>query len=338
MKNLNTILPRKKFSESHLHDSVLRHITPAPPTLSQHWTVEEAINELRRRQLAEGVFYFYVTDAQGALAGVVPTRRLLTSPPDALLSSLMLTEIISVPSTATVIEACELFAEHRLLAFPVVDSGNRILGIIDVNVFTDEAITSVEIRDAERAFQLIGVHLSLGRRVSAMRSFLDRVPWLLCNITGGLICAVVASFYEPLLNAVVVLALFIPLVLALAESVSMQSMTLTLSNMAHGRVRWRRLMRNLRHEFFSAILLGSCCGVSVGVLAWAWKSSAAVGAAIGLSIALSIVSACLLGVLIPTMVRSLRKDPRIAAGPMVLALADVATLLFYFQIAGWLLQ
>lgn len=90
-------------------------------------------------------------------------------------------------------------------------------------------------------------------------------------------------------------------------------------------------------EFVTSVLVGAACGAAVGLVAWAWKGRADVGLAIAVSICLAIVTACLLGVLLPTLIRAMRGNPRIAAGPLVLALADIATLLFYFSLSGLIL-
>lgn len=300
-------------------------------------TVSAALEHLRTVQLAEKIIYFYVVDGEGCLKGVVPTRRLLMSASDALIGGIMVANVISIPDTMTVLEACEFFVMHRLLAFPVVDSGNRLIGVVDVSLFTEEMFDVSEKQSAQDVFQLIGVRLAMGRRMSPAGAFRVRFPWLLCNIVGGIACAFLAGFYERFLDTAIVLALFIPVVLALAESVSVQSMTLTLQSLHGGRRGWRKTLESMGSEFVTALLLGCASGALVGGVGWLWKREAAVAGAIGLSICLSMITACLLGMLLPTAVRAMRGDPKIAAGPIVLAIADVATLLFYFNLAAWLL-
>ncbi len=122
--------------------------------------------------------------------------------------------------------AAEYFVNRRFLAFPVVEPGGRLVGVVDVSLFTDDVLTLAR-QSFDGIFQLIGVHATEG--LTAWSSFRDRFPWLLCNVGGGLLCAVLASHYESLLDHLVVLALFIPVVLTLAEAVSIQSLTLTLA-------------------------------------------------------------------------------------------------------------
>ncbi len=320
-----------------LDTTVATHLRRDYVALRADQTVADALVRLRTQDLGERVVYFYVVDAEDRLVGVLPTRRLLMGAPDARIDALMQRKVISLPHTANLLLACEFFVMYRLLALPVVDEVGRLLGIVDVSVFTDEIFDLSERQSADDVFQLIGVRLAQSRTLTPWASFRRRFPWLLCNVAGGIACALIAGQYEAFLDSVIVLALFIPVVLALAESVSMQSMTLTLQAMHQHHVDWRFLLRAIGREVLAAFLLAAATGLVVGTVAFLWKSSARVAAAIGGTILLSVMTACLLGVILPAGVRALRGDPKIAAGPIVLAIADVATLLLYFNLAGFLL-
>ena len=245
--------------------------------------------------------------------------------------------VVTITSEATVLEACEFFIQHRFLALPVVDSERRPLGVVDVGLFTDGVFDAAEERSREDAFQLIGIHVRRNQRVAPWTGLRDRFPWLLANIAGGTVCALLTSHFENLLNAVIAVALFVPIVLTLSESVSIQSMSILLEGL-HGRpMGWRFVAGALLRELVVASLLGAITGVLVGLVAWLWQGSAGVGIALGVSISLAMVAAGLLGLSVPLVVRALRADLRIAAGPIVLATTDVAALLFYFIISAHVL-
>ena len=317
------------LGSEHLNDLVFQYIRrDFVPVRADH-TVGEALRALRSQELGEKIVYFYVVDQDGRLTGILPTRRLLMSAPETLVGTIMVANVVSLPAWATVRDASDLFLKHRFLALPVVDAENHLHGIVDVSLFTDQLS---ETRFAEDAFQLIGIHLVAG--LGPLAGFQDRFPWLTANIAGGLLAAFVTSRYQSLLDAVVVLALFVPVVLALAESVSIQSVTLTLQSLhgANGGLLPRG--RSISKEIATALLLGAACGGVVGGVAAVWQSNWLLGAMICAAIALSMVTASVLGILLPATLQWLRKDPTIAAGPIVLALADLATLLFYFNIAG----
>src|SRR5437879_2089430 len=106
--------------EAHLEESILKHTRKDFPLLHQGQTVAEALDTIRREGIGEKIIYFYVVDGEERLVGVLPTRRLLTSPSDKRVDEIMVTRIVAIPSTATLLEACELFALHKFFAFPVV--------------------------------------------------------------------------------------------------------------------------------------------------------------------------------------------------------------------------
>ena len=150
---------------------------------------------------------------------------------DQSIADIMIESVVAIPDGATVLEACEFFTLHRLLAFPVVDGARRLSGVVDVDLYTEELAETGEHTPVERddVFQLIGVRLTPSQQARPLRAFRGRFPWLLCNIAGGTLAAILADIYHVQLNwQNAVLAIFIPVVLALAESVAIQSVTLTL--------------------------------------------------------------------------------------------------------------
>lgn len=319
--------PVAPFSAAQLHEPILPLAKRPLLVLQPDQTIAAALDSIRRAGSASSIHYFYVVDDEQKLVGVVPTRQLLTAQPEHLVREVMVHDVVAIPDWATVLIASEYFATRRLLAFPVVDARGELLGVVDVGLFTDEVIDLAR-QTYDDIFQLIGVHGTAQR--STWSAFRDRFPWLLANIAGGLICAFIASRFEHLLAEVVVLALFIPIVLALGESVSMQALTLTLQGLTDGPIVWTRLGAALWKEFKTAVCLGVGCGAVVGSVVMAWRGQAAVAAVIFAAISLSMIVACLIGVAFPAILRAFKADPRIAAGPVALAAADVATLLFYF--------
>ncbi len=321
-----------------LDDPVAQHMSRDAVVLSDSQSVSSAISVIRDARLTDKVVYVYVLDQSRRLVGVVPIRRFFGADPLATVASIMVSDVVSIPESATVLDACETFLLSKLLALPVVDTDGHFSGVVDVSFFTDEVQGLARRHEAENVFQLIGVHVSLGRDVSPWVSFVDRFPWLLCNIGSGIICAFIAGRYELLISEITVLALFIAVVLALAESVSMQSMTITLQAQATYGSSLRWSLRALRKEFLTSAMIGLGSGLLVGGVVYIWKGAAEASIAVGLSIVLATITACTLGVIVPTLVRAVKADPKIAGGPLALALADIATLLFYFSIADLLLQ
>ncbi|OHB67252.1 MAG: magnesium transporter MgtE [Planctomycetes bacterium RBG_13_62_9] len=301
--------------------------------LRQDSTVQQAMGTVRQHDIGEGIIYFYVVDADDRLVGVVPTRHLLLAGLEQRISDIMIQQVITIPHTATVLEACEFFVMHRLLAFPVVDEQQRLVGLVDVTTFTEEVFDIAERERTDEVFELIGFRISQVRGASSVRVFRHRFPWLLATISSGVICALLASVFEVTLAQSIVLAFFLTLILGLGESVSSQSMAVTIQALRATRPKWSWYVKMLQRELSTAVLLGGACGGTVVLVTILWRRELGPAMVIGASIFLSLCCACLIGVSVPTLLHALRLDPKIAAGPLTLALADIFTLLFYFSLA-----
>jgi magnesium transporter len=326
-----------KPGAEHLEESVLAFVRKDFTTLKQGLTVAEAFAAIRQQGIGEKVIYFYVVDDEERLVGVLPTRRLLMASLDQSIFDLMIRRVIAIPQTATLLEACELFVLHKFLAFPVVDEAQRLVGLVDVSLFAEEVFDMAEREQMDNVFEAIGFRVSQVRHASVLRVFRFRFPWLLANIASGTICALLAGAYEATLAKTIILAFFLTLVLGLGESVSVQSMTVTIQALRATRPTWHWYATALRREVTTALLLGSGCGLVVGLIVWLWRGTALAGFVIGLSILLTLGAACLIGLSVPALLRALKLDPKIAAGPVALAFTDIFTLLFYFNLAAFFL-
>jgi magnesium transporter len=326
------MLPPKE----HLNEPITAVARRDVATLREDVSVAEALELIRVQgeSLGEKVVYFYVVDADDRLVGVLPTRRLLTSAPQTRLRDIMVRKVLSLPSTATIMEGCEAFVLHKLLAFPVVDREKRIVGVVDVGLLADEAFDLAEREETDALFESIGFRISQVRDASAWKAFRYRFPWLLATIASGTICAVLAGFFELTLAQSLILAFFLTLVLGLGESVSIQSVAVTIQVLraVEPSVSW--YVKAFLREAGTALLLGAACGGLVGLIAWTWRGTGLEGFVIGTSIFLSLCMACFLGLTVPTVLHALKLDPKVAAGPVTLALTDICTLLFYFGLAS----
>jgi len=308
--------------------------------LDQQLTVNGALARIREHGAPQQIIYFYVVDADQRLVGVLPTRRLLLAAPEARLQDLMINRVVTIPENATVLEACEMFLMHKFLAFPVVTADRRIVGVINVGMFsqfTEEAMGSDERAHLEEMFERIGFHVAEVQGASPVKAFRLRMPWLAATLAGGIGCALMAGLFETTLTTRIILAFFLTLVLGLSESVSAQSVTVTVETLRGRTPNWAWFRRAMRKEALSAAMLGASCGVIVGLTAWLWRGQAGAALVIGGSIAASMVVACLIGLSVPALLHKFRLDPKIAAGPVSLAAADLCTLLIYLNLAAHVL-
>ncbi len=329
------------LTEAQLNELVTKYTRTDYTTLYPQWTVAEALAHMREHPPPGRIIYFYVVDDGMRLVGVVPTRRLLLANLNARIQDLMIASIIAIPASATLLEACEFFTLHRLLAFPVVDESRRIVGVIDIEAYTEELAETSETEALPHApgrmdemFQLIGVRLTRAQQARPLIAFRGRFPWLLCNVGGGTLAAILAEVYQAeLIWQGAVLALFIPVVLALAESVAIQSVTLALEAVRETSASWRELFRRLRPESLTGLLLGLSTGLLVGAIAALWQKLAVLFVIVMGGIAIGVTCAAIAGLAVPHLLRLFKRDPQVAAGPIALTCADVAVLLAYFNLA-----
>jgi magnesium transporter len=317
----------------HMEEPVAGYAEKNYVALAQDLTVAGALEQIRQRGGDEQILYFYAVDADQRLAGVLPTRRLLLARPEANLRDIMMSRVVAIPETASVLEACELFLMYKFLAFPVVDAARRLVGVVNVNLFAEETLGLTERSGVDEVFERIGFRVAEVQNASPVKAFRLRFPWLVATLSGGIGCALLAGCYEATLAARLVLAFFLTLVLGLSESVSAQSVTVTVEAL-RGRTPDREwLLRAARKEFATALMLGGVCGTVVGLVAWAWRGQGTAALVIGGSIAAAMVVACLVGLVVPAGLHRFKLDPKIAAGPVSLAIADIFTLLIYFNLA-----
>lgn len=325
-------------------EPIAAHARKDLPLLRARMTVQEALDQIRREGVGERVIYFYALDDEGRLAGVLPTRRLLTAALDTRLDEIMIRRVVALPASATVLDACEFFVLYKFFAFPVVDAQRRVLGVVDVSLFRQEVLEAGEREGAaakppgDDFFEALGFRLSQIRGASALRVFRYRFPWLLATVFSGTLCAMLAGFFEETLARTLIVAFFLTMVLGLNESVSMQSMAVTIQALRSTVLTRRWFVDTLRREAGTAVLLGLSCGAVVSGIVWLWRSDAVCAAVIGGSIALSLVTACLFGLSVPSLLHWLKLDPKIAAGPVTLAFTDFFALLFYFGTAALVLR
>lgn len=325
-------------STDHLKHPVAEIARPDVAIIHDHSTVSQALEDIRSHGIGEKIVYFYVVDSEQRLVGVIPTRRLLTAPLDQTISAVMIPRVVTIPESATILEAHEILARNKLLALPVVDRERRVKGVVDVGMFATSEFDALDREKTEELFELIGLRVSRVRDALPHRMFGFRFPWLLATIASGTICAILASAFDLTLSKSLVLAFFLTLVLGLGESVSMQTMTVTIHGLRLMQPNLASYLRGLRGEVATAFLLGCSCALIVGAIVWFWQKSPIPASAIAASILLVILTAAFLGFTIPVILHALKLDLKIAAGPLTLALADICTILIYFGMATFLLM
>jgi magnesium transporter len=308
--------------------------------VNKNLTVENAFGKIREEGVGERIFYIYVIDDEEKLVGVLPTRRLLAGKLEQKIEELMVKRIVALPKTATVYDALEFFATYKFLAFPIVDDERKLIGIVDVKLFTDELIeeSEEEESEAEKAqldtiFETIGFRINEVKNASPLKAWKIRFPWLLVTITSGTLAALFSGLFHATIEQSLVIAFFLALVLGLGESVSIQSMTVAVQALHSAQPTMKWYLKNLFREIKTALLLGSACGIIVAIVVGIWKQDLVRAIIIGISILFIEISAAFWGLSVPTLLHRTKLDLKVSAGPITLAMTDICTILFYFGLA-----
>lgn len=310
-------------------------VDPVRTTVHVDQTIEEALTFLREKHIEEEIIYIYVVDDERRLTGVVPTRSLLLSEPDTPILSVMDTSLITLNSEQTLQEAMEFLESHRLLALPVVDDKNHLLGVINVGHYLEEKVDVANARRRFDIFQMIGMVVEEGKRASVWNGYRSRMPWIFCNMFGGFACAIISRTFELVLAKVLLLAMFIPLLLTLSESISMQSMTQSMQLLKRQTHHLKYLFQALIREWQTVALLAISSGIIVGAVSLFWGDGLPPALTIGFGIMVSVLISASIGSAVPLILHARRWDPRVAAGPVVLMFADVLTTLIYLSLGTW---
>jgi len=295
--------------------------------------VEEAISRLREiAPDAETIYYVYVVDHEGQLIGVISLRDLIASSDGTILKEVMKQNVISVNALTDQEEVARVVSKYDLLAIPVVDDQNKLLGIITV----DDVIDVMEQEATEDIYRLAGASEVVGMELTkapVSRIVRLRLPWLLISMVGGFISGSVIGGYESTLEAIVVLAVFIPVIMDMGGNVGTQSSTIFVRGLATGEIDLLEAWPYFFKEIRIGASLGLISGVLISIAAYLWQGNPYLGAVVGVSILATITVAALIGTLVPLVCGKLNIDPAITAGPFVTTIKDVTGLMIYFFIA-----
>ena len=299
-------------------------MTPRYLSVPEVVTVARALEILRAAGSADSPSYVYIVDANGRLAGVAPLRRLLLAGPRSPVGSIMVKHVVRLRASSPLDELIRVFNEHHYVSLPVVDDKDRLIGVVT----SDDVLGAMRRTEGEVIRGVTGAdpREALKETLVAVRG---RLPWITVTILGGLGCAFVASFFKRTLEEVVVLGIFVPVVLALAESVGAQTITVSLSALAGGQVSRGEVLRFVLKELRVGFLVGLYSGAAVSLASYFWHGDVLLGALFGGAILVSVSWTALLAVVVPSAMRAFRVNPAIASGPLVLTIADLSTLLVY---------
>ena len=306
-------------------------------TLYQNTICRDALKSLQDQSEAEMVFYLYITDEDDRLVGVASLRALATTPADTILKDIMVKRVHTVRPETDQEEVAQIVAQYNYLAVPVLDEDDQLLGIVTV----DDVVDVIREEATEDFLQMAGA--GKDREIllkSSWENARARLPWLFASWIGGIFAASIIGTFEHMLESMIALAAFIPVIIGMGGNIGTQSSTIIVRGIATGRIEIGSELKVMWKEVRVGIILGVLYGLLLGAFAKFRFIDAdpMLGVVVGLSIACSMLLAVAVGTFVPMFLRKVDIDPAIASGPFVTTSIDILGVLFYFVIAEYFLS
>ena len=317
-------------------DSVAAHMVPEALTVRPAMTIGEAVAALRddaatSRSDSRTGAYVYVTDADNRLLGVVAFRDLVLSDPQDTVAALTNSEVLSVSPLTDAEEAAQALMDHNLVAVPVVDADNRLLGILTENTAGD--ITEEEVtEDAERQGGSEPLDVPY-LRASPWLLWRKRIGWLLLLFVAEAYTGTVLRHFEEEMEAVVALAFFIPLLIGTGGNTGTQITTTLVRAMATGQVRLRDVPAVLAKEMSTGMMIALTMALAALIRAWMLGVGPEITLTVTLTVAAIVLWSSFVASILPPVLKKCRVDPAVVSAPMIATIVDGTGLIIYFMIA-----
>ncbi len=334
----NTLLEKMQKEDSEEVESLLRYgddtaggiMVPDFIALKEEVSAREAIESLQKEHSdVEMPFYLYVVDQYDKLVGVISLRQLVVVPPDTSLKNFMTTDVFSVQTDMDQEEVAKIVARYDILAVPVIDEGNRLVGIVTV----DDVIDIIREEATEDILKMAGAGEEFVETKSVLKSTRIRLPWLFASCIGGILAFFIIGGFEGRLIKFAYLAAFLPVIMGMGGNIGTQSSTIVVRGLATGRLNIRDVWAVVFKELSIGFILGVVYGLVIGTVAQLKYGTYALAFSVGLAVISSMSVAALVGSLVPMGFARVNIDPAVATGPFVTTSIDIISVFFYFKIA-----
>jgi len=338
----DAILEKMKKEGSEEVEDLLRYgddtaggiMVPDFIALKEDTTAKQAIESLQKEHLdVEMPFYLYVVDEYGRLVGVSSLRQLVVVHPETPLKQFMTTDVFSVETGMDQEEVAKIVARYDILAVPVVDGTNTLVGIVTV----DDIIDIIRDEATKDILKMAGAGEEFIETQSVFKSTKTRLPWLFASCIGGIVAFFIICRFEDGLNEIAYLAAFIPVIMNMGGNIGTQSSSIVVRGLATGQLNVRDIWAVVFKELSVGLILGVIYGFLIGMVAQFRYDTGALALSVGLSVICSMSVAALLGSMVPMAFARINIDPAVASSPFVTTSVDIISVFFYFQIATTLL-
>jgi magnesium transporter len=297
--------------------------------LNEQVSVEEAIKEVRVAGDKVMVSYVYVTDDNGHLRGVISLRQLILAEPTQSLRDIMTKDIWKVHVDTDQEEVARLVGHYNILAIPVVDEHDVLVGVVTV----DDIIDVIHEEASEDLAYLSGSSKPLHTLIDASPAEISRarLPWLVTALFGGLLSGSIITYFTGTLAELISLSVFIPVIMAMGGHHGIQTSTVFIRGLATGEI--RHIAGPLWKEFRVGCIMGAVCGICLGLVGSFWMGSWMFGVVAGTAMFFALNTSAMMGILLPAFFNRIGVDPAITAGPFITAIQDVTGLILYLGLA-----
>ncbi|MCL0079509.1 magnesium transporter [Dehalococcoidia bacterium] len=341
-QKLLNLLPPEIRKESlkllgYPRDSVGRLMTPHYIAIRPQWTIERALEHIRLYgHDAETIDMVYVVDERWFLIDEIPLRRLILTDPQQKIESVMDRRFISVSASDDQEKAIKITERYNLVALPVVDSENVLVGIVTVDDILDVLKDEVT-EDIQKGASVVPLGMSYSA-ASVWIQYWRRIPWLLLLTVVTFLSVGIIAAFEEILAGIVALAFFIPLVIHTGGKAGTQSATLVVRAIATGDLTLRKWFNVIRKELCVGLLLGVTLGTILYLCSYLWLGDSRISLVVSMTVIANVLWASLVGGLLPIILTKWRLDPAVISSPFITTLVDIIGVLIYLSIAIWWLE
>jgi len=304
--------------------------------LNRAWDVATAIRQIRRQvEEKESISSMFVTDGERHLEGAIALRDILSAQDDQIVGEIMDTDVIACHTHDDQADVADTFKKYDLIAMPVVDNEERLVGIITIDDVVDviEAETTEDIykmaamQPIEESYMDTGV-FALARK---------RVVWLLVLMISATFTGLIISNYNAALSANVLLASFMPMLMDTSGNAGSQASVSVIRGLVLGEIETKDVLRVIWKEFRVSILTGACVSVVNFLRIWLMYHDLRMATVVSLTLFCVVIAAKFVGCTLPILATKLKLDPALMASPMITTIVDAVALFTYFNIANAIL-
>ncbi|MDO4281132.1 MAG: magnesium transporter [Peptococcaceae bacterium] len=279
---------------------------------------------------AETIYYVYVIDGLNHLVGILSLREVIIAGPETLIGDIMRQNVTSVNVRDDQEEVADIMTKYSLLALPVVDDEDHILGIITV----DDIVDVIQDEASEDIYRMAGTtEAELDEKSNVITSYTSRLPWLVITILGGFCSGTVLDHFQLTLSQIAALVVFIPMITGMSGNVGTQSSTVTVRGLSTGSIKPKLAIGTILRETLLGFCLGSTVGAIVCLGASFWQHNIALGFTVGMAMVVNNSMAATLGTLVPLTLARLHIDPAVASTAFITMTMDILGLFNYSMIA-----